>query len=392
MGELKKIKTAVVGCGSISNIYCKNLKNMYHIIDLTAVCDIFRESAERKATQFGIEKVMSMEELCADQEIELVINLTGPAQHFSVTSQLLGAGKHVYSEKPLAPTFEEAEELARLADEMGVYLGCAPDTFLGACFQTAIHYMDKGMIGKVLSFSISAARNLLLFSETMRMIRNTGGSMPFDQEPYYLNALIAMFGPIEKVTGVSRESGTYEGRVFGAGNYGETWDLSGSNLQAAVLVFKSGVIGTILLDGNATKDGEATFVINGSDGLLKLGAADHFSGTVTLVQNGQSVILPETHGFNGKVLYGDPLPDWDWGEDRGAGAAEMAYSILKGRKNRASKEMAVHVVEVIHGIDQSSRTGEVYVMTTTCERPRPLPAGYTAATDFGLTAEASLSL
>lgn len=280
--------------------------------------------------------------------------------------------------------------MAALAEENQVALGCAPDTFFGAPFQTAIHYIDKGMIGQVQSFSISASRNLLLMSETLRMLRGAGGSFPFDQGPYYLNVLIAMFGPIEKVTGFARESRSYKGRIFGAGNYGEEWQLVGSNLQAAVLKFQSGVIGTILWEGNASRDQQADFTIFGDDGILKLGSADHFSGQVTLIQNGETVALPNTHGFKGTPIFGDPMPAWDWGEDRGAGVAELAYSLQQGRAHRCSKEMAVHVMEVIYGIDRSSETGAAYSLTTTCERPRPLPAGYTAVTGAGLTAEASL--
>ena len=392
MAELKKIKTAIVGCGSISNIYCKNLKNMYQIVDLVAVCDLFPEAARVRAEQFGIEKVLTMEEICRDPEIELVVNLTGPAQHYEVIAQLLKAGKNVYSEKPLADTFEKAKELITLAEEKHVALGCAPDTFFGAPWQTAIGYMDKGLIGQVQSFSVIASRNLLLFSETMRMLRGAGGTIPYDQGPYYLNVLIAMFGPVEKVTGFSKGSRPYEGRLFGAGNYQESWELVGSNVQAAVLKFTSGVIGTILLDGNGCQDGQADFTIIGSDGTLKLGTADHFSGTVTLIQNGKTVEIPNTHGFKGTPIYGDPMPAWDWGEDRGAGVAELCYSMQLQRPHRCSKEMALHVVEVIEGIDQSSRSGETYTMTTTCDRPRPLPAGYTAVTGVGITAEASLML
>lgn len=113
---LKKVRTAIVGCGNISNIYCKNLKNMFQIIDLAAVCDLNETAARTRAEEYGL-RVMAMEELCRDEEIELVVNLTGPGAHYAVIKTLLEAGKNVYTEKPLCFDVEQGKELCRLAEE-----------------------------------------------------------------------------------------------------------------------------------------------------------------------------------------------------------------------------------------------------------------------------------
>lgn len=93
--------------------------------------------------------------------------------------------------------------------------------------------------------------------------------------------------------------------------------------------------------------------------------------------SGERVTIPLSHGFNGEDMLGDPTP-FDWGGNRGIGAAELAWSILQKRKPRASKELGLHTLEALTGIDEAADTGKVYEMTTSFERPRPLPQGYFA--------------
>ena len=185
--NVKRVKTAVIGCGMISNIYIRNLKNMFYIIDLVAVCDVFPAAAEEKAKAFGIEKIMSIDEIASDPEIELVINLTGPGVHYQIIKQMLEAGKNVFTEKIFTTDIEQSRELVRLADEKGLYLGVAPDTVLGAGVQTAKKMIDAGMIGQITSVHASINRNQLMNSETFRVLRGAGGQLPYDLGIYYIS-------------------------------------------------------------------------------------------------------------------------------------------------------------------------------------------------------------
>ena len=151
MSTVRKVRTAIVGCGMISNIYIHNLKNLFYITDLVALCDHKQETAAQKAREYGIEKVMTLEEIAASKDIELVVNLTGPAAHYDVIRMMLDSGKHVYTEKMMAVTLEQGQELVALAKEKHLYLGVAPDTILGAGIQTARKIMDAGLIGNVTS-------------------------------------------------------------------------------------------------------------------------------------------------------------------------------------------------------------------------------------------------
>jgi len=147
MDAYKKIKTALVGCGMISNIYIKNLKELFSVIDLVALCDMNSDAAQEKGAQYGIDRIMTIEDVYRSEDIELIVNLTGPSAHYEVIKGALMAGKNVFTEKLLCSDLEQGKELVRLADEKGLYLGVAPDTFLGAGLQTARRILDSCLIG-----------------------------------------------------------------------------------------------------------------------------------------------------------------------------------------------------------------------------------------------------
>ena len=147
------MKVGMVGVGCISGIYLKNFKETFKDVQLVAVCDLIRERAEKAQKEYNIPKIYdTMEELFADPEIDIVLNLTRPYQHYEVSKGALEAGKHVYSEKPLGADWEEGTALVKLAQEKGLWIGGAPDTFMGAGIQTCRKLIDEGLIGNIVSF------------------------------------------------------------------------------------------------------------------------------------------------------------------------------------------------------------------------------------------------
>lgn len=403
MENLRPVKTAVVGCGMISNIYIKNLKNLFSIIDLVACCDINMDNARAQAEKYGVENVMTLEEVLKSDEIELAINLTGPAQHYEVVKQLLEAGKHVWTEKVLCLDIEEGKELVALAKEKNVYLGVAPDTFLGAGLQTARWAIDKGMIGDVTSVLAVVNRNQAIASEFFGFIRFAGGGFPYDVGVYYVTAMLALLGPVKRITGFSKNIfPVRESTLFYNGRYGQKWEFESRNLMAGALEFESGAVGSMLFAGESIQDEQPHFAIYGTEGILYLGNPGDFHGSVKLLRKGcgngavdKAIELPFTHGFKDTPVGGEPGP-FDWGQQRGVGAAEMAWSIRKGRPHRASAEMGLHTLEVLAGMDISSDSGKIYEMTTTFEKPRALPSGYLAFEAqnpmFKMDSEVSLAL
>ena len=392
MEEIRKMKTAVIGCGMISNIYIRNLKRMFSIIDLIAVCDMRRESAEKQAQAYGVEKVMTMEEIAADQSIELVINLTPAFAHYDVIKQMLLAGKNLWTEKVLTTDLEKGRELLRIAEEKGLYLGVAPDTVLGAGVQTARHIIDSGLIGDVTGCVAAVNRNQSLNSEYFRFLQGDGGALPYDVGIYYVAALTALLGPVEEVMAYGMPAPVHHTEMLSANGL-DTWQIPGNNLLAGCMKFKSGAVGTVQFNGNTIGEEKQIIYIYGTKGILRLGDPDTFGGFVKLtLPNADEIDIPMTHGYDGKPVVDQPDGiDMAYGH-RGIGPAEMAWAIRKNRPNRCSKEFGFHAMEILCGMDEAAATRKPYAMTSTFEMA-PLKDGYFCKMGHGsMPADAERSL
>ena len=375
--EIKKVKTAIVGCGMISHVYIRNLLHLFSIIDLVAVCDLRQEAAEEKVRLYGVPKTMTIDEIANSDEIELVVNLTAPVAHYSVIKQMLEHGKHVYTEKMMTTTLEEGKELVELANAKHLYLGVSPDTVLGAGIQTARWAIEAGLIGKVTSVVACINRNQCLNSETYRFLRNNGGALPYDVGIYYVGAMLAMLGPVQAVTCFAAPAPVHEAQLLYQGEGGKSWQIPGNNLVVGALKFESGVLGSVHFNGNTTGAFEHALTVYGTDGVLEVGDPNTFGAPVKLIRaNGGECILPMTHGYNGDAVLPDATGYEKGYGHRGVGVAEMAWAIRQNRPNRCSKEMGLHAQEVLCGLDLSADSGERYVMQSAFERPAALKAGY----------------
>ena len=380
MKEVQKVRTAVVGCGMISSIYIRNLKDLFYIIDLVAVSNRSEEAARKQADKFGIEKVFTIDEVANADDIELVVVLTPPTSHYEIIKKMLLAGKHVYTEKMFTTTLEDAEELIRIADQKGLYLGVAPDTILGAGIQTARKIIDSGLIGEITSVQVKINRNQSLNSETFRFLRNEGGSLPYDVGIYYIGALLALVGPVKSVRAVGMPAPVHQAEHLFASEPGESWQIPGNNVVAAALLFQNGAVGSVLFDGNTIGEEKHGFTIYGTKGILEVGDPNHFGSPVRLALPGQEEIaFPFTHGYNGKNVIGQP--EWfDGYGNRGIGIAEMAWAMRGNRKdNRCSKEYGLHCMEVLIGMDRAATTGKTYEPKSQFVM-KPLESGYYSGT------------
>lgn len=387
--KVKPVKTAVVGCGMISNVYIKNLKNLFYIIDLVGICDLNQEAAKQKAEVYGIDRILSLEEVEKSEEIELVVNLTGPAAHYDVIKRMLLAGKHVYTEKMMTTDLKKGEELLRIATEKNLYLGVAPDTVLGAGIQTAKGILEKGLIGDVTSCHVSINRNQSLNSEIYRFLRKEGGTLPFDVGIYYIGALLSLLGPVESLTAFGTPAVEHQAELLYCNEYGDSWKIPGYNLVCGLLKFVSGVIGSLHFDGNTVNSEQSIITIYGTKGILKLGDPNTFDGYVKLcLPEADECNLPFTHGYNGKNTI-EPSP-FDFYGHRGIGVAEMAWAIRENRKNRCSKEYGFHCMEVLLGMEEAAAKGKI-VYTNARFRMEPLTPGY-YSTIAGGRGDAEMSL
>ena len=388
---LSKVKTAVVGCGAISSIYIRNLKSLFTIIDLVALCNRSRSKAEEKAARFGIDRVMTLEELEADPEIELVVNLTPPGSHYEVTKRMLEAGKHVYSEKVFTTDLSQAWELADLAKRRGLYLGVAPDTVLGAGLQTARRIIDTGLIGQVTSGFVSVTRSHNLMSELFPFLRGQCGNLPFDVGVYYVGALIALLGSVKSLRAYASPAPIHGKQLLFVENAPDSWQIPGSNLVCAVLEFASGALVSLHFNGNTVGEEQSRFELYGTLGIMKVGDPNVFNGRVKLLlPEGRETEFPFTHGYDGTNTLSEPT-DFDGGGHRGIGVAEMAYALRQGRPNRLSQDYGIHCLEVLSGMEEAAATGRTYEMKSSCAI-RPLAPGFYSTVWGSARADAEASL
>ncbi|GGG21074.1 Gfo/Idh/MocA family protein [Paenibacillus abyssi] len=359
---MMKSRVGIVGCGNISKIYFTNLKK-YEEVELVAAADLDVARAQARASEFDVAKAYTVEQLLADPDIDIVVNLTIPQAHASVCIQALQAGKHVYVEKPLAVTREEGQEILRVAREKGVRVASAPETFLGGGIQTCRKLIDDGVIGTPISvsgFMIGAGHEH--WHPDPEFYYQIGGGPMFDMGPYYLTAFVTLLGPIRRVTG-SAVISYPERTITSQPKHGKKIQVETATHIAGVLDFQSGAVGTLITSFDAMAGTSLPNIeIHGSAGTLLVPDPNGFGGTVKLRRSRDSEWeeIPLTHGFTDN--------------NRGIGVADLARALAEGGPHRASGEMAYHVLEAMHGFHDASRDGKHYAMQSTCDRPAPMPA------------------
>ncbi|WP_024347151.1 Gfo/Idh/MocA family protein [Lacrimispora indolis] len=364
MKGIKKVKTAVIGCGAISRIYIENMAKTFEILELTGVCDLNRRLAEETADAYGI-RAMSMEEILEDGEIEIVVNLTNPVAHYEVIKNLLDHGKHVYTEKVLAADIDQARELTALAAEKRKLLCSAPDTFLGAAVQTAKYLVESGLIGTVTSSVAVLQRDARLLAEKFPYTAKSGGGIGIDVGIYYTTAMINVLGEVKEVFGMSGVSMAEQKHYFVKNdNFGETYFQESETYLMSTMRFKSGCMGTLHFNSRSIRTEKPYVAFYGTEGIIFLEDPNFFGGEVRVILKGRTepVVFPHTHGYDGN--------------DRGLGVAEMAWALREGRIPRTNGDMALHALEILTGTIESGETKTFYEMKSGFERQPMLPRGY----------------
>ena len=363
--SVKPMCVGVVGSGLISRIYLENMTRRFEILEVGGVCSAHFENAKRRADEFGL-PAMTLEDMLADARIDMIVNLTPTPAHEGIIRQALEAGKHVYTEKTMTTGHESARALADLAAKKGLWLGSAPDTFLGAALQTARRAIDDGLIGEVTSFAFAANRDNDYLRSFYRFLNLPFGGVAYDYAVYYLTALCSLLGPVARVAAAVRAP--YPTRVDidpKSKTYGQRIDTPNESEISAVLTLKSGVSGTAHVNADSVIEDMHFFAIYGTKGILYLPDPNGFGGEVRLQPNWAYDAAPApARALGNRPYYAD--------NSRGVGPAEMAWSVRAGRPARAGADMACHVLEVIDAIIESGGTNAFVDIHSDFVRPRPL--------------------
>jgi predicted dehydrogenase len=362
MTSISKMNVGVIGCGHISNIYLQAPRT-FGILDIVACADLDMERARAQAERYNIPRAAPVEELLADREIELVINLTIPKAHAEVGMAVIQAGKALYNEKPLAINREQGRQLLRAAQAKGVRVGCAPDTFLGGGLQTCRQLIDEGAIGR------PVAANAFIMSHGQEhwhpdpnFFYQPGAGPLFDMGPYYLTALVTLLGPIQRVTSSAKV--TFPERIITSEpKYGTRITVNTPTHIAGVLDFANGAVGVLVTSFDVWSHQLPYIEIYGTEGTLSVPNPNTFGGLVRLRRAGESDWrdIPLTHGYTQN--------------SRGIGAADMAYAIRTEKPHRVSGELAYHILDTMQALLEASIEGRHILLTSTCSRPEPLPPG-----------------
>ena len=354
-------KVGMVGVGCISGIYLKNFANVFKDVELVAVCDLIRERAEKAQKEYNIPKLYdTMHELFADPEIDIVLNITRPYQHYEVSKAALLAGKHVYCEKPLGADLAEGEELVKLAEERGLWIGGAPDTFMGAGIQTCRKLMDEGLIGTPVGGRfVMASHGVESWHPDPDFYYQRGGGPLFDMGPYYLTAMINLLGGIKEATAYCNTA-LPERLITAEPHVGEIIKVNTPTHFEAFITMESGLRVSMLTSFDIYQSKQTNIEIYGTRGTLYVPDPNCFGGKVMF--------------FNGETKQLEEYPlTFDYAENsRCLGLDDMAKAIEAGRPGRTTYRQTFHVLEAMAGIMESAETGKPYVMKSKFEREAPM--------------------
>jgi predicted dehydrogenase len=384
-------KVAMIGVGAISGIYLKNLSETFREVELVGICDLiperqdkgiaFLKEQQEKGAKFTIPRIYTdMYEAFNDPQVDLVLNLTRPYEHYEVTKQALLHGKHVYSEKPIAVDMEEASELVALAKEKGLLIGGAPDTFLGAGIQTVRRLVDSGMIGDIVGADCAmVCRGHETWHPDPDFYYKRGGGPMLDMGPYYVTALVNLLGEAKAVVGMTKK--TFDTRLITSQpHFGETVKVDVDTHLAGMIEFTSGAIAQIITTFDVHYTSQARFELYGTDGTIIVPDPNTFGGPILLFRKEDMVFGPRVDPALIKMEEISPYRHYRQlplmyayrGNSRGLGLADMCKALETGRAHRANSMQQMHVLEILTSFSKSCQERKYIELTTKYTRGEPM--------------------
>jgi predicted dehydrogenase len=352
------MKVGIVGCGVISKHYAENAA-AFDAFELTSCADLEPAFAGALAADHGLE-ALGVEELIADPSLETVLNLTPPVAHVEVTRAALEAGKHVYTEKPLAPSAGDAAELVAEAARRRLALGCAPDIFLGGAYQAARALIDEGAIGEPVAVSAAMlVGGADAWHPSPEQFFQDGAGPLLDMGPYYLTAIVALLGPVARVAGFA-STPTAERSIRVGPRAGGSFAVGTPTHVSTVLELESGVTANLVASFEATDRYVCDLEIHGRQGVVSLPDPNSFEGPLRVRRN---------RGEWEEVVYASRGAR----EARGIGLQDLAEAVAESRAPRASGALGAHVVDVARSVLRAAAEARTIEVESRTERPEPLP-------------------
>lgn len=362
---MDQVDLGIIGCGAISDVYFE-AANRFDALRIAGCADIDAERAEEKASKHGVPAAYDVDGLLAEPGIDVAVVLTPPAHHGEVALQALEAGKHVYTEKPLAPSRAEGEAILEKAAVENLLVGAAPDTFLGTGLQTCRDVIDEGRIGDPLgAVAFWASHGHESWHPSPRGFYQEGGGPMFDMGPYYVTALVSLLGPATAVAG-GVERPFAEREITSEPQRGDRIDVEVPTHETGIVEFESGATGTLLMSFDVWGSELPGFEIYGTEGTLSVTNPNRLDGT------------PRVHerGMDDDEWVEVPVTREHPGQQRGFGIVDLAYALRSDWEQRASGELAYHVLEIMDGVREAADAHDYVELSAPLERPAPIPDGF----------------
>ena len=372
------MKIAIVGCGFVADYYLATLK-LHPELRLQGVFDRIPARAETLSKVYGVPSYHSLTDLLADSQVELVLNLTNPREHFAISHAALQSGKHVYSEKPLAMEMAQAAELVAMAEQRGLMIAGAPCSMLGETAQTIWKALRENVIGTVRLVYAEMDDGLVHLMQYRKWQSVSGVPWPYKDEfeigctlehaGYYLTWLASIFGPAVSIT--SFASVQIPEKVPG-----EVLNLASPDFTVACIQFACGVVARLTCGIVAPHDHGLKIV--GDKGVLCTDEAWDYRAAVykrrMLTIRRKTLLSPWRERVRlPPPPHGKPKTKGAQSMDFARGPAEMAAALAEGRPCRISAAFTLHVNEMALAIHHAARDGAQYRMTTSFVPVEPMP-------------------
>lgn len=372
---MRELGVGIIGCGNISTIYMRNMP-LFAGVRLVACADMRMEAAKVQAASFDIE-ALEVDALLRRDDIDIVINITIPNAHYAVSHAALTAGKHVFGEKPLTTSLSDGQKLVAVAEERGLLIGCAPDTFLGAGGRLARQFVDEARVGKILGgTAFLMSHGMEHWHPDPEFFYKPGGGPILDIGPYYIGALVNLLGPIAKVQ-AQGGIGYAERMITAAGpRTGHTITVETPTTVMALLQFVSGAQVNLVMSWDVWKHGHPAIELYGTEGTMRVPDPNFFGGNIDYTTRDGDWQVADSSS----MIFGRPnwrSPAWpasrvDQANYRCLGLAELAHAVTQGTPHRSSGRLALHVLEAMYAILQAAETGQSVAIETQVGLPLPL--------------------
>ena len=365
----------LIGCGNIAETYFRS-QEYFNNIQFISCADVYEEASRKCAKENNI-NFQTVDELLSNPDVDVVLNLTIPQAHHEVSKKTLLANKHSYSEKPLSISFDQGKELVEIAKNKNLYLGNAPDTFLGGGGQLARQKIDDGEIGEILTGNfIFAFPGVQTFHPNPESWFQKGGGPVIDMGPYFFTTLVNLLGPAKNVRA--------RGKTFAEQRKYQFGSKKGQMFNVEILT-------SVMLDIEFHNES----IIQG---FISFDVENHGRNHMELYGTKGSMIVPDPNMFGGPLIISNELGS-EWKEHsvedrylgktniinstvrsneapkqanyRGIGLAEMIYAIENNLEHRCNGELALHVLDIIESTIRSAETGNEIELQTTCKKPLP---------------------